>query len=73
MCDCVGLGRLLLFATEHLLKLRVVEVMLRFFERLRGQLGGHSGVVMTRASSIYYAEALLSKCGRQLRVGEVDL
>lgn len=70
MCDC---GCLLLFAIEDLLELRVVEVILRCFVRLRGWLGGHSEVVMTRASSIYYIEALLSGRGRQLGFGEVDL
>lgn len=70
MYDC---GCLLLFAMGDLLKLRVVEGVLRCFVRLRGRLGGHSGVVLTRASSIYYTKALLLRRGRQLRFGEVDL
>lgn len=69
MYGCVGLR----LATEYLLELRVVEVLLRRFVRWRGRLGGLLGVVMTRASSIYYTEVLLSRCGRQLRFGEVDL
>lgn len=73
MCDGVGLGRLLLFAIRRSLKLRVVEVILRCCVCLRGRLGGHSGVVMSRASSIYYTRVLLSRRGRQLRFGEVDM